>query len=120
MYQPFEIPGVIIADLPELKKDLSFLPQQGYLNKAIEALSAYTHRMIRLNQTGTTEKCMRLAGKLYNRGSIMVRNSIENIFVFSFGSMRACCSAEEWKKISAKMPLSLSSLYVQQIYKSGL
>ena len=64
------------------------------------------------------EKCMNLVEKLYEKGNTLVRNAVENIFIFSFSTMLSRCNVVEWRIVQSYMPADLYSLYVKQILKS--
>ena len=82
-------------------------------------LARYTRKMINLHDLPAVAKCMRLADKIYSKGNTIVKNAVENVFVYSFSGLRNCCDQQEWSKVQSGMPMTLYSLYVKQIYRSG-
>ena len=116
----YEVPAVIEDELPAVKEELRKDCPAGNIHAVLKVLVKYTRRMISLHDLPAVNRCMSLADKLYNRGNNLVKNAIENVFVYAFSGMRSACDGSEWRLIQAKMPVSLHSLYVKQIYRSGI
>jgi len=116
----YEVPACIEDELPEIKDELNIIAPAGNVFKTLQCLSGYTRRMITLHNYSAVRKCFALAEKIYNHGNTMVKNAIENVFVYSFSSMFNRCEEKEIPVIHAMMPLSLYSIYVRQILKSGI
>lgn len=64
------------------------------------------------------QQCLNLAEKIYLKGDAMVKNAVENIFIFSFSSMMAFCDIVEWRIVQSYMPSRLYQLYIQQVLRS--
>jgi len=116
----YEVPAVIEDELPAVKAELRQDCPAGNIHAAIQVLVKYTRNMIRLHNLPAVSKCMLLADKLYTRGNNLVKNAVENVYVYAFSGMRSSCEGKEWQLIQAKMPVSLYSIYVRQIYRSGI
>ena len=116
----YEVPAIMEDELPAIKEELKENCILGNVNAAMQVLVKYTRKMIRLHDLTAVTKCMRLADKIYDKGNTMVKNAVENVFVYSFSGLRTCCDQLEWKRVQSKMPMTLYSLYVKQIYRSGI
>jgi hypothetical protein len=116
----YEVPAIMEDELPEIKEELKESCILGNVNKAMQILVKHTRKMINLHDMPAVAQCMRLADKIYDRGNAIVKNAVENVFVYSFSGLRSCCGQGEWKTVQAKIPMTLYSLYVKQIYRSGL
>ncbi|MFA6060333.1 MAG: hypothetical protein WC756_19185 [Taibaiella sp.] len=116
----YEVPAIMEDELPAIKEELKENGILGNVNAAMQVLVKYTKKMIYLHDLNAVAKCMRLADKIYDKGNAMVKNAVENVFVYSFSGLRTGCDQLEWKLVQAKMPMTLYSLYVKQIYRSGL
>jgi hypothetical protein len=110
---------MLADELPEIKESLKTHIIIGDILNTIQVLTDYTERMLQLHNIPVVAQCMKVADKIYTRGNIAVKNAIENIFVFSFSSMRTICTREEWKLVQAKTPVTLYSTYVRQVNQSG-
>ena len=61
---------------------------------------------------------MALADNIYEQGNPLVRNAIENVFIFSFSSIMALYNIVEWRIVQSYMPARLYALYIQQVLRS--
>lgn len=116
----YEVPACMQDELPEISKELGTVAPSGNIFKALQCLAGYTRRMISLHHYDSVRKSFALAGKIYDHGNAVVKNAVENVFVYSFSSMMNRCEDRELKLVHAMIPLSLYSVYVKQILKSGI
>jgi len=116
----YEVPAMLEDEIPAIGEELRRECPAGNIHAAIQTLVKYTRKMISLHDLSAVNKCMTLADKLYIKGNSLVKNAVENVFVYSFSGLRSACGLTEWKLIQAKMPVALHSLYVKQIYRSGI
>lgn len=116
----FEIPAMLEDELPMIAKELKQNAVLGSVNNAIKIFTNYTKRMLTIHDLPAVVRCMDLADRIYDKGNQAVKNAIENVFVYSFSGLKCTCNKVEWRVIQAKMPMALYSIYVRQIYKSGL
>ncbi|MBS1661703.1 MAG: hypothetical protein JST68_11720 [Bacteroidetes bacterium] len=114
MLTAYEIPGFIAFRLPEVRLELS----QSNAYQAIQVLTDYTKRMALEHDYKMVQKCMSLVNKLYEKGNALVRNAVENVFIFSFSSLMTHCNAVEWRMVQTYMPSDLYTIYVRQVLKS--
>lgn len=116
----YEVPAIIEDALPAMKDVLKDKSIVGNVHATMQVLVKYTKKMMSLHDLPAVVKCMSVADRIYDKGNALVKNAVENVFVYSFSGMRSCCNTIEWKMIQAKMPMTLYSIYVRQIYRSGL
>lgn len=120
MINQFEVPAYLADELPEIREELkSVLPTFSVI-KSIQCLSDYTRRKVMQHNLRLVRKCFAVAETMYVNGNTMVRDAIENVFIYSFSSILNMNSKEENRKIQALIPLCLHTAYVQQILKSGI
>lgn len=115
----YEVSAMIEDEIPAIKKEIAS-KTIGNANAVMLILARYTRKMISLHDLPAVVKCMHLVDKIYNKGNAIVKNAVENVFIYSFSGIRVCCNKAEWTVIQAKMPMTLYSVYVRQIYKSGI
>jgi hypothetical protein len=116
----YEVPACIEDEFPEIRNELKMVAPSGNVFKTLQCLAGYTRRMIAVHNYRAVRKSFLLAEKIYNHGNTVVKNAIENVFVYSFSAMLNRCEEQEVPVIHAMMPLSLYSAYVRQMLKSGI
>ncbi len=79
----------------------------------------YTNRQFIGQNIASAKECLALAENLYKSGNKVVRNAIENVFVYSF-SHSFFCDEQKKKGLLAILPTSLYVLYKQQLLASHL
>src|ERR1700722_11200945 len=118
MFTPLEVPALIAGKLPQIKYDLLRDNGQNSIYKSIQVLTDYTQRMALEHNFKMVQQCMALVEKLYDKGNALVKNAIENVFVFSFSTIMARRNAVERRIVQSYMPSDLYTLYVRQVLKS--
>jgi hypothetical protein len=118
MLSQFEVPAFIASRLPQVKRDLHRKDAELSIYQSIQVLTDYTKKMALEHDFKMVEKCMTLVEKIYQKGNALVRNAVENVFIFSFSSMLSRCNVVEWRIVQSYMPADLYALYVQQVLKS--
>ncbi len=118
MLSPYEIPALIAGKLPRTKNDLSRNGAHTSVYQSGQVLTVYTWRMALEHNFKMVQQCMSLAEKIYEKGNALVKNAIENVFIFSFSTIMSRCNAVEWRIVQSYMPSDLYTLYVRQVMKS--
>lgn len=116
----YEVPALIADKIPEVREEIIDQVQPGNVNNAIHVLTDYTRKMCAAHDLLSIQKCMKLADRIYNKGNAAVQNAVVNVFVYSFSAFRMSCNKVEWRFLQARMPVTLYSLYIQQVLKSGI
>lgn len=118
MLSQFEVPAFIASRLPQVKRDLHRNGTELSIYQSIQVLTDYTKRMALEHDYKTVQQCMALVEKIYQKGNALVKNAVENVFIFSFSSMLSRCNIVEWRIVQSYMPSDLYALYVQQVLRS--
>ena len=118
MMNQYEVQGFIAGKLPQLKNDLTQSGPQATIYQSMQVLTDYTKRMAIEHDFKMVERCMSLVQKIYEKGNTLVKNAVENVFIFSFSSIMTICNIVEWRIVQSYMPSCLYDLYVQQVLKS--
>jgi len=84
----------------------------------MQTLTDYTKRVALEHNFKEVKACMSLVERIYNKGNALVKNAVENIFIFAFSSMRMLCNIVEWRMVQPFMPSGLYTLYIQQVMRS--
>jgi hypothetical protein len=115
MFTPDEIQPWISSQLPQLKEDLDTTRS---LYQSMQVLTDYTKRMALAHNFKMVARCMALVTKIYTKGNNLVRDAVENIFVYSFSSMMLACNTVEWRITQSYMPSELYTAYMRQVLRS--
>lgn len=87
--------------------------------KTIRVFSGYFKTVIDAHNLPVAEKCLRVIGRIYEKGDAAVKNAVEAVFIFSLDLITTSCSAAERNKIMSKMPVQVFTAYYRQVYKSA-
>lgn len=115
----FEAPSLLADEFPEVYKELRHLAVLGNVYESMNILSSFTREKIAAHQFRQVQHCMKIADDIYNRGNKIVRNAVENVFVYSFTLMRASCNKVEWRFVQATIPSRLFLIYMHQVNRSA-
>jgi hypothetical protein len=117
MINQFEVPMYITEALPEISGDLKV----GTTNNAyqqMDILTAFTKKNILEHNYKAVKRSFKLADMLYSKGNMVVKNAIQNVFVYSFTSIFHTCNREK-TTVLALLPLSLYTIYITQVCHKG-
>ncbi len=120
MINQFEVPAYLVDELPEIKEELKSITSQQNILKTISCLASYTKKKVVQHDLRLVKKCFTIAENIHIKGNKIVKDAIENVYVYSFSSLFNLCNREEKNKIQGLIPISLYSAYIQQILKSGI
>jgi hypothetical protein len=118
MLNQSQIPAFIAGQLPQISNDLTENRTSPTVYQSIQVLTDYTKRMALSHDFKMVAKCMAIVAKLYRKGDTLVRNAIENVFIYSFSSMMSTCNMVEWRLTQSYMPTELYAVFMQQVLKS--
>ena len=118
MITQYEVPGYLV----ELTSKFSTGDESGVtrtnIYKEIHQFTEYTRQAVEKNNYALAGKCFGLADKLYTDGDTVVKNAIENIFVFSFSSFIPQDKVENLI-LKSFIPGKLYSLFLNQMNHGG-
>lgn len=102
-----KIPLLIAHQIPDL---LPGMQQAGAVSQTIRTFTAYTKQLINKGQLAEVKKCFSMAGVLYKNGSTLLKNAIEDVFLYSISPF---VDAQHYVKEC--LPQSLAHLRNQQL-----
>jgi len=113
-----ELPGYVEKAIPELT---GVMKESKSLNayEVVRHLVTYTSSQIVKHNMNAAKKCLALAEQLYNKGNDVVRNAIENVYVYSF-SHAFLCDESKKNEVMGIVPSTLYALYKKQVINSHL
>ena len=123
MMNQYEVPSYLQDALPEMKE---VLVKEGVSSnlfdpyKSVQCLTDFTLKVAHQHNIKMLKRCFMAAERLYIKGNEMIKNAINNVFIYSFSELLAdCTSRQERIKIQSVMPSYLYSAYVQLVLKSN-
>ncbi len=87
--------------------------------KTIRIFSRHFKGLVEAHNLPMTEKCLRVIGKIYEKGDTAVKNAVETVFIFSLDLITNSCSVSERNQIMSKLPIHVFTAYYRQVYKSA-
>jgi hypothetical protein len=118
MINQYEVVACLRDELPEVSVEIPELAALD-IHSTIQSLTNYARQKASVSDFSEVKRCMLFAEKMYSKGNKYVKDVIENVFVYSF-SILLSCERRQKTKLLALMPLSLYSVYVQQILRSHI
>jgi len=115
----YDVPGYLIIEIPEIKESLKTILTPLNLIKTIQCLDDHTRRKLVQHDFLKAARCFEVAENIYSIGDKAVRDTIENVFVYSLPSLLNLCNKDEERKIEGLIP-SLHKALVEQVYRSGI
>jgi hypothetical protein len=120
MMNQFEVSACLADKLPEIKPSLKNSFDTLNVYKSIQCLVNFTKEKFIQHDIQAVKKCLSAAEYIYAKGNRLVKNAIENVFVYSLSSLLNLGNKEERQQVRSFMPLHLYTAYVQQVLKPGL
>lgn len=117
MINQTEIPMYLEEAFPEIAGNLS-VNNKNNVYEVMDTLTSFTCNNIRSHHFSTVKRCFQIAEKLYEKGNTVVKNAVQNVFVYSFTKMFHTYSAEKPQLLSI-IPITLYSLYITQVHHGG-
>lgn len=88
--------------------------------QVIELFTDKMKSMIRQNDRNRLFTCIKKMGEMYRTGDAMVKNAIENSFIYSLDNCTALCSKEYREFIFSHLSYDLQRVYAKQIYSHNI
>lgn len=112
MINQYEVPACIEDTIPALRKALHQFPAVFHIYDTVSCLSEYTDQQLREQNFPVADKCMKLAGKLYERGNGVVKEAITRVFLPVVCRVPLADPASKIRMYSL-IPEALYPLYIQ-------
>lgn len=120
MMNQYEAAGEIIAAIPECTEEITAVINMKNPFVMVKIFTGHIQRLVEVHNEVMIEKSLKVMSRIYDRGDTLLKNAVENVFIFSFDRVVSRCTKPERKIIFGMMPMALYTLYVNQIYKSGI
>ena len=113
-----EVPDILGEELPEINSELEKLPNLNNIYKAIECFVDFTKELISKGNIKEIKHCFNVAEKMLENGNSTVKNAIENVYVYSLGTVVAL-STLKTNQLKEIFNGSLRKEYNRQVCASG-
>lgn len=85
---------------------------------SLQSFTKYTAKAFIEHNMKLAQQCCALAERLYINGDTIVKNAIENIFVYAFPVFLSC-NKKDYVQVRTLLPAPLYNVYVKQVMQSG-
>ncbi|GEN77243.1 DUF7674 family protein [Chryseobacterium hagamense] len=109
----------ITVAIPEICSDLENTDIRNSYH-LIEFLTDKIKTMIRKNDTHCLSRCLLMMDEIYKDGDQMVKDAIENSFIYSLDNCTAFCDKEYRHLIFGHLSPELQQVYARQIYSHSI
>ena len=116
MINQFEMPMYIEDAVPEIKVYDNHTRVNPY--NAMSALLQFTSNNIKAHNYNAVKRSFNVADKLYCKGDNVVKNAVQNVFIFSFSSIFQN-NPDEKKQLMSLLPGTLYAAYLSQVCHGG-
>ncbi|MGZ4035417.1 MAG: DUF7674 family protein [Bacteroidia bacterium] len=113
-----EVQDILGEELPEINNKLERLPNLNNVYKAMECFVDYTKDLICKGKMKEVKHCFNVAEKMLENGNSIVKNAIENVYVYSLGTVVAL-STLTTNQLKDIFTGSLRQEYNKQVCASG-
>jgi len=113
MINQYEVPALIEDAIPELRKPLHQFPAVFHVYETVSCLSNYTRKQLEDHNYSIAGRCLKVAGRLYERGNQVVKGAIEQDFLPALSCL-PITDAIYRIKLYSLIPASLYTLFIQQ------
>lgn len=116
----FEAVDEIVTIIPESRGDMAEVMKAHNAYAIIKVFTKHIRYLVETNNQIVYEKSVKLLDKIYQKGDNMLQSAVENVFLFSLDSIISSCVLNQRKVFMSKLPSNLYTIYVRQIYRSGI
>jgi len=120
MMNQYEAAHEIVTVMPDASKEIAAAMNMKNPFVVVRLFTRHIQKLVEIHNETMVEKCLKVMDKIYDRGDALLRNAVENVFIFSFDSVLSGCDRTERRKVLSIMPMGLYTVYINQIYKSGI
>lgn len=113
-----QVSEILGEELPEINNELEKLPNSNNIYKTIECFVDFTKHLISKGSLKEVKHCFNLAEKMLENGNNTVKNAIENVYVYSLGTVVALSSLKT-NQLKDIFNGSLRKEYNKQVCSSG-
>ena len=113
-----QVSDILGEELPEINNELVKLPNSNNIYKTMECFVDFTKLLISKGNFKEVKHCFNVAEKMLENGNNTVINAIENVYVYSLGTVVAL-STLKTSQLKDIFNGSLKKEYNKQVYASG-
>src|ERR1035437_1334293 len=114
-----QVSDMLGEELPEINNELEKLSNSNNIYKTIECFVDFTKTLIYKGNLKEVKHCFNVAEKMLENGNNTVKNAIENVYVYSLGTVVAL-STLKTNHLKEIFNGSLREEYNKQVCSSGI
>jgi hypothetical protein len=114
-----KVSDILGEELPEINNELEKLSNSNNIYKTIECFVDFTKLLISKGNLKEVKHCFNVAEKMLKNGNNTVKNAIENVYVYSLGTVVAL-STLKTNHLKEIFNGSLRKEYNKQVCASGI
>jgi hypothetical protein len=118
MIDQSELPEFVTNAVPEMSREIENNKCRNSYD-VVRQLFKYTAKQVLAKNMAAAKACLSLAEQLYDKGNTVVRNAIENVYVYSF-SHAFFYDEKRRLEVMPLVPATLYNLYKKQVINSHL
>ena len=119
MIEEKEVREILQREFHEINCEFGKLSNPNDIYRTIACFVDFTKKLINKGKLSAVKSCFKLAEKMLDDGNSAVKNAIENVYVYSLGTM-IDLSESTAKKLKKYLNGSLKKEYYNQISASGV
>ncbi|WP_419870176.1 DUF7674 family protein [Chryseobacterium sp. CT-SW4] len=108
----------MLLSLPEIQNSADHTEKSPY--EMIEAFTNHMRWLIDQNDNKQIEENLKIIGQVYEEANSSLKNAIDNIFIYSLDHSANFHGDKNREDLLGLLPANLRSVYLHQVYKSGL
>lgn len=116
----YEAAYEIVTIIPESNNEISKAMGKKNPFAIVRIFTRHIQKLVESHNEVMVRRCLKIMDKIYDKGDVLLKHAVENVFVYSFDTVMSTCDRTERKMIMGIMPMGLYTAYINQIYKSGI
>jgi aminoglycoside phosphotransferase (APT) family kinase protein len=119
MINEHQVSEYVQREMPELNEKLASEQKSNNVYRVMQTLLDQTRDHVCSQNLDAANKCFALVERIYNKGNSIVKNAVENVYVFALENViyQHCRDRARLIKI---IPAAFHSLFVRQIVGSNI
>ena len=119
MIKEIQVREILLKEFPEMNNNLGMRPNPDNIYATVGCFVDFTRKLIKKGNIKSVKHCFSVAETMLDDGNNIVKNAIENVYVYSLGSVvdLSSSTANYLKKLFNG---SLKKGYYRQIFASGV
>ena len=119
MIEEIQVREILFKEFPEMNINLGMLSNPNNIYTTIGCFVDFTRNLMNIGNIKSLKHCLNVAERMLDDGNNIVKNAIENVYVYSLGSV-VDLSASTANCLKKLFNGSLKKEYYRQIFARGV